>query len=252
MSHRRGRHSARRARGIRALACVVLVAPLAACVTVAEHRKLERRVLQMERGGGPSSGDWRAALADANAEVEALRAEVKTLKGRVEVAEKTAADALDDARRARQETATREAGTPAEPAEAPPEPQASEEVRSYRAAHALWRSGDLAGCIDQFAQFLQSHPSSSYADDATFWMADCYFKQGDFKQAVLRFDDVVRKYPTGNKAPDALFRQGEALLELGPGYHEAAKRAFERVLSDYPNSALVGEAKKRLEVARAG
>jgi len=252
MSQPARRPRARSARFWLAATHIALALPLAGCVTVAEHRKLERRVMQMERGSGPSGGDWRGELADANAELEALRAEVKDLQGRVEVAEKTAADALADARRARKETVVRDAAPAPEAPAAEAEPQASEEVRSYRAAHALWRSGDHAGCIDQFAQFLQSHASSSYADDATFWMADCYFKRGDFKQAVLRFDDVVQKYPTGNKAPEALFRQGEALLELGPGYHEAAKKAFERVLREYPNSALVGEAKKRLEVAKAG
>ena len=250
MSQRRERP----ARGARTLAAVVGAAgalPLVGCVTVAEHRKLERRVMQMERGGGGGS-EWRGPLADAKAEIETLRSDLERLRGRLEVAEKTAADALDDARRARRENAARSVEAEEPPETTAAEPQASEEVRTYRAAHALWRSGDHVGCIDRFARFLQSYPTSTYADDATFWMADCYFKQGDFKQAVLRFDDVVSKYPNGNKAPDALFRQGEALLKLGPGYHEAAKRAFERVLSEYPDSSLVGEAKKRLEVARAG
>ena len=77
---------------------------------------------------------------------------------------------------------------------------------------------------------MQTYPASGYADDAAYWMADCYFKQGDYKTAVLRFDDVVTKYPNGDKAADALYRQGEALLKLGPGYGKAAGKAFERVL----------------------
>ena len=164
-----------------------------------------------------------------------------------------AVDAAADARRARQDFADQSAaGGDEEAATSDAGPRASEEVRAYRAAHALWRSGDADACIDQFSAFLQNHAESPYADDATFWMADGYFNQGDFEQSVLRFDDVVRKYPDGNKAPDALFRQGEALLKLGPRYHQAAKRAFERVMSEYPDSSLVDEAKKRLEVVAAG
>ena len=108
--------------------------------------------------------------------------------------------------------------------------------------------GDAEACIDRFRKFLQTHPSSSYADDAAFWMADCHFKQGDYKNAVLRFDDVVRNYPAGEKAPDALYRQGESLLKLGPGYHPAAKRAFERVLKEYPESSRAEESKRQLQL----
>ena len=63
--------------------------------------------------------------------------------------------------------------------------------------------------MDQFREFLQRYPTSPYADDAAFWMADCHYKQAEYKKAVLRFDEVVRNYPAGNKASDALYRQGE-------------------------------------------
>ena len=56
----------------------------------------------------------------------------------------------------------------------------------------------------------------------------------------------------GDKAPDALFRQGEALLELGPSYHGAAIKAFERLIAEYPDSALVEQARRQLQAAKAG
>jgi TolA-binding protein len=59
-------------------------------------------------------------------------------------------------------------------------------------------------------------------------------------------------YPTGNKAADALYRQGEALIRLGPSYSKAARRAFERVIQEYPDSARVPEAKRQLEALRTG
>ncbi|MEE3330568.1 MAG: tol-pal system protein YbgF [Myxococcota bacterium] len=227
------------------IVAAVLVVFASGCVTVAEHRKLEKRVKMMERGRSSGPQD-RGAFADTNAEIDRLRQELSVLRGRVEVAEKTAVDAAADARRARQDLADQtavggEISTPADEA-----PLASEEVRAYRAAHALWRTDDVDGCIDQFAVFLQKHPGSTYADDAAYWRADCYFKKGEFDQAVLRFDDVVRKYPEGNKAPDALFREGEALLKLG--HSTAANQAFKRVVSEYPESSWADEARKRLEI----
>jgi tol-pal system protein YbgF len=107
-------------------------------------------------------------------------------------------------------------------------------------------------CIDRFRNFLQTYASSPYADDAAYWMADCYFKHGDYKTAVLRFDDVVTRHPQSGKAPDALYRQGEALLKLGPGFSKAASKAFERVVKEYPSSARAAEARKQLDLLRAG
>lgn len=125
-------------------------------------------------------------------------------------------------------------------------------IEAYRSAYAAWRNDDTRACIDQFRQFLQTNASSPFADDASYWMADCYFKQGDYKTAILRFDDVVSRYPSGNKAADALYRQGEALLRLGPGYTKAAGKAFERVLKEYPESDRAIEARRQLEILGTG
>lgn len=240
-----------------------LVSSLAfGCVTVAEFRKLERQVV--DQGRTRSTAESRQSLADLSAQVDQMNTKVAQLQGRLDVAEKTASDALAEARRARQQLAAASAagGAVGAPADSTAgvagavgvaeTGNVSEEVIAYRAAYASWRSGDHASCIDQFRKFLQTYPSSAYADDSAFWMADCHFKQGDYKNAVLRFDDVSRNYPTGNKAADALYRQGESLLKLGPSFHGAAKRAFERVVEEYPTSARASEAKKQVELLAKG
>jgi tol-pal system protein YbgF len=232
---------------------------LTGCVTVAEHRKLERDVIDLQRGSaGVGMGGER--LADLAAQVESLEQQIARLEGRLEVAEHNVEAAMREARAARAEAASatsrasgvgRAAAAETESGGAPAG-VASGEVRAYRAAYAAWRSGAPDVCIDQFRKFLQTYPDSAYSDDAAYWMADCYFKDGDYKTAVLRFDDVAARYPTGNKAADALYRQGEALLRLGPGYGKAAGKAFERVLREYPDSARAPEAKRQLDLLGSG
>jgi tol-pal system protein YbgF len=239
---------------------------------VAEYRKLEERVIDMERQ--QQGGTLRRQVADYSVEIDAIHDELRTLEGRVEVAERAASDAQAEAAKARVATAQLSArsgstgGIPggsdvsgsspvtgaAIPVEADEAPRSdtTDEVKAYREAYAAWRGNDSDICIDRFRKFLQTYPASPYADDAAFWMADCHFKQADYKNAVLRFDDVVRNYPSGNKAPDALYRQGESLLKLGPGFQEAAKRAFERVTKEYPDSALSPKAERQLEMIGAG
>jgi tol-pal system protein YbgF len=256
------------------------------CVSVAEHRKLERDVLQMKRGTGSGSGE---RVADLRAQIDGLERRLAKVEGKTDEAQHDAARALEEAKLARKESsgapagplpvdaeaassvpdaapvATTQATAAASPASAeapapspgavvapaaePAEAGASvQEVSAYRDAYSTYRGGDYDACIDRFRSFLQTYPASPYADDAAYWMAECHFKKGDYKSAVLRFDDVVARYPGGDKSADALYRQGEALLKLGPGYAKAASKAFERVVAEYPNSSRAGEAKKQLEV----
>lgn len=247
-------------RGLAALAAgMVLVGGLGGCATKGDLLALEERVADAEQQGS-NGPDPFARIADLSAEIDLLRDEMSKLRGQVEVAEKKAEDALADARRARSGAAAGAGAGAAvavtggeavlDAAAVPPEdddPAASAEIVAYREALNAWRENDNDLCIDRFRKFLQGYPSSPYADDGAYWMADCHFKKGEYRQAVLRFNDVVRVYPSGNKAPDALYRQGESLLKLGPGFYDAAKTVFQQVLNDYPDSDRAKEARQQLE-----
>jgi len=248
-------------------ACSLALVGVLGCVTPGEFRKLEERVHDAHRtqDGGPDPFKRIAALS---AEVEALQAEQRRLQGELEVTRKTASDALAEARKARQTLAAQSAagagaaglaaGAAAGGGEDPTlsldddEGTSSAEVVSYQEALGAWRTDDHKACVDLFRKFLQTYPSSVYADDGAYWMADCHFKQGDYRVAVLRFNDVVRVYPNGNKAPDALYRQGESLLKLGPGFYDAARTVFKQVLEDYPESDRAREAKEQLKAIGTG
>jgi len=243
------------------LLALLLLAPLpllGGCVTVAEHRKLEQRLNALERGNPrPDDAGGRQRLAELAARLDSTEAELQRLSGRVEVAEHSSTEALEQARAARMAAGSAPpvptGGPEGEPAPEGAAPGASaDEVRAYRSAWAAWSRSEADQCIDRFREFLQTYPSSTYAENASYWMADCYFKRGDYKTAILRFDEVVVRYPTGERAPDALYRTGEALLRLGPGYGKAAGKAFERVIQEYPASGRVEEAKRQLDLLGSG
>ena len=236
-----------------ALALAALPA-LTGCVGLAEFRKLQYEVRQMKAGGGGAP-----RLADVSSEIGQLREQIAQIEGRLEVNEHQVQEALEESKKARLAASQASVAGPAAGAQAgdptaglPPEASASEEVRSYRAAYDSWRSDDHMQCIDRFGQFLQSFPASQYADDASFWLADCYFKQGDLKTAILRFDDVATRYPKSEKASEALYRQGEALLKLGPNFGKAAEKAFDRVVKEYPDSRRAEDARQQLKLLGAG
>jgi tol-pal system protein YbgF len=236
-------------RSLGVVACVCLLGT--ACVTPAEFRKVSNRLTDLERAQGEGVMDDRGRVADLAARIEGLEQSIATLEGRLEVSDHRVTQALEEARAARSDAQIRPEGAGAAAGDPMGDDVAvSEEVRLYREAYASWREGRSDACVDQFTKFLQTYAASEYADDATYWLADCYFKQGNFSAAVLRFDDVARQYPSGNKAPDALYRQGEALLRMGHG--KAAGNAFEKVLRDYPDSARATEAKRQLDLLKSG
>ena len=245
------------ARSIAGMLALAALPALTGCVGLAEFRKLQYEVRQMKTGGAGSGGPQR--LADVSSELEAMREQISQLEGRLEVTEHQTQEALEEAKKARLAATQGAASGPAgqgaseDPtAGLSPEASASEEVRSYRAAYDAWRSDNHQQCIDRFGQFLQSFPTSQYADDASFWLADCYFKQGDLKAAILRFDDVATRYPKSEKASEALYRQGEALLKLGPNFGKAAEKAFDRVVKEYPDSRRAEDARQQLKLLGAG
>lgn len=274
------RPSARR--WLTGVALALALPALGGCVTVAEFRKLEDQVVRL-RGSEGAAGD-RARVADLSAELAELRGQLENLQGRIEVGEHTASRALEEAEAARREasrgmapasgaypgeppprgssdpaTATPLAGIYPAPGVAPapagPGPGAGlaarQELDAYRLAYDSWRIRDSGSCVDRFRDFLQTYPSSAYADAAAYWMADCYYQQGDYQTAILRFDDVASRYPSSDKAAEALYRQGEALLQLGPSFGGAARKAFERVIEEYPDSRRARQAEQQLRLLRS-
>jgi len=241
---------------------------LCACVTVPEFQSLRRDVDQLKKGKGsaPAADAWGGKpgaggnrLAEQGAEIEALQAEVAQLRGEIE----TLRQQIERGRPAASpgetpgtggEVAAVTPSTTGGEATSPGEGSApAEEIRDYEDAFRRYRAADYAGAIDRFQVFLQTHPSSEYADNALFWMGESYFKLNDYEQAAVAFDKVVKRFPNGNKVPDALYRQGVSLLEIGnrtkqqKTYTPAACQIFQRIADEYPNSERVPEARRQLE-----
>lgn len=201
-------------------------------------------------------------IAQLSADVDAMRQEIRDIRGKLELARNEAANALEEVRRTRTaiaegaiESGRAAAGDGADSGKAggedasdrEAEPQPDRELAGYQTALSAWRGDDFEVCIERFTGFLQTYPTSGYADDAAYWLADCTYKNGEFKRAVVRFNAVVSVYPQSPKAPDALYRQGESLLKLGPRFYEAARTVFKRVQKDYPDSERAAESARQLD-----
>jgi tol-pal system protein YbgF len=116
---------------------------------------------------------------------------------------------------------------------------------AYKKAYDLYNKGNVAAAREEFKRFLQANPKSKYAENAHFWLAECYFSEKKYDEAILEFDEVLKQFPKGNKVPDALFRQGMAFLEMKDTMN--AKLIFKEVVKRYPKSDQANRARKKLK-----
>lgn len=230
------------------------------CATRGDFLRLEEAVAE-QRLSRTSAPDPFSRIAKLSSHVDAMRQEIRDIKGALEITRNDAANALEEVRRLRvtaaaeasavgfdeSDQALAEGGLGRALGEAPSASKPDEELAGYQVALDAWSSDQYSDCIDQFTSFLQAYPTSGYADNAAYWLADCTFKNGEFKRAVVRFNAVVSVYPESPKAPDALYRQGESLLKLGSKFYKAARTVFRRVQKDYPESERSVEAAEQLK-----
>ncbi|GIW40397.1 MAG: hypothetical protein KatS3mg076_0974 [Candidatus Binatia bacterium] len=139
---------------------------------------------------------------------------------------------------------------------APVDPLAREEALlasarvddTYREAFRLFRSGEYGRAIPLFREFLQKNEKSEFADDAQFWIGECYYALGDYNRAILEFNEVLLKYPGSDRVPASLLRQGLAFAELGDQVD--ARLILQKLVSDYPGTPEARQANFKLRTLR--
>jgi len=126
---------------------------------------------------------------------------------------------------------------------APVEPK-TKETELYDKSIALYRDGKYEEAVDGFKTFLKTYPKSDRADNAHFWIGECYMAVKQYEQAILAYQEVIKKYPKGNKVPNALLRQAFAFLEIKD--QTSAKLLLNRVVKNYPGSSEAKIAQNKL------
>jgi len=138
------------------------------------------------------------------------------------------------------------APTPSAPTTAPQEEPKEDMEGAYHKAYGTFKQGDYPSALTQFEAFLRTYPGSEYADNARYWIGECYHQQGDYERAIVEYEKVIKQYPKGDKVSSALLKQGFAFLSLGD--RVSAKLLFQKVIKEYPQSPQAEIAAKKLKV----
>jgi len=141
------------------------------------------------------------------------------------------------------------AGVESLPVETPQASSATEAQNLAADPSALYKKGlDLMGQGEYrqaqaaFADFIVQFPESDLADNAQYWIGECFYSEKNFKDARDAFKAVSDHFPFGNKMPDALYKQG--LCERQLGQEDQAKATLKKLADEFPDSEAAAKAAK--------
>ena len=122
--------------------------------------------------------------------------------------------------------------------------------RLYNTALADFTAGQWALCIEGFNTYLRSFARTDLADDAQWYVGECYQQDGKFSEAIDAYNRVISGYPRGDRVPDAYYKRGMALGAMGET--DRARESFETLMKTYPDHDMARMAKQQLDRLNRG
>ncbi len=215
----------------------LLIAGLAACA--GSRQQLAAEVEQ-------SQGEVRDDIEALKQAVEASYDREKAMAERLRQVEEGGAQQREDLRLLQSQLdLLRRQLAPPQPAGGGALPAAPPEVLSlYRAGRESFETRHYDRAMAQFTQLLETAPEDELADNAQFWIGECYWGLGKYRQALTAFAKVF-VYAKTEKADAAQFkiaRSYQALEEF-----DKARAAYQKLLDEYPDSQYVPTARRGLQ-----
>ncbi len=259
-----------KARGGMASAGVALMAASAlGCVSSTDLdsiqtqlQEIQLQVLQLQKQG-PSKSELAnleagideqiqallRAQADVGTDVKALSSQIEQLEDKLEdtnfrlaqLSQQIAAtnQELQAIRNATEEARARSTSAPAAVAN-PTDPQAL-----YDTAYNDYLQGNFDLAILGFHQYAEAYRSTELADNAVYWIGECYYRQSKFQKAIEQFDEVLTRFERSDHTPSALLKKGYAYFELGQRAQGVVQ--LQNVIREYAGTDEAHLASQRLQ-----
>lgn len=106
---------------------------------------------------------------------------------------------------------------------------------------------DYLEAIQEFRVLIEREPDGAYADNAQYWIGECFYSLEDFESAITEFDKVF-DFSENNKSDHALFKIALSYQQLGR--YLKAREHMERFMREYPDSELAKQANNFLRDQR--
>ena len=102
----------------------------------------------------------------------------------------------------------------------------------YNMARSDYLKGNFELAIEGFTIYKSQFSESPLADDALYWIGECYFSQEKYNEAIEHFNELILNYPNGDKIPAAYLKKGISLAEQEK--KEEALSVFKLLITKFP------------------
>ncbi len=191
-------------------------------------------------------------LAEQNAVSKKLNAELKLSMGALEEQMSQVEARLEDAGVLIQQTVSKiEQRKPQPQIQAPDSSDTTgaagqvDHQKLYNLAYLDVTKGNYSMAIKGFEDYLQSFPNTSLADNAVYWIGECYYIQKDYAQSQKWYEKLVKEYPKSEHIASA--RLKFAMSMYNQRYITKAKQYFLDVVKDYPGTEEANQAAEMLK-----
>jgi tol-pal system protein YbgF len=137
------------------------------------------------------------------------------------------------------------------PADASPRASAASSARdnqqgttAYRQALALVQARRHDEAVAALRAFVKGFADHDYADNAQYWLGECFYDRQDYSAALREFRKVPEKFPQGNKVPDALLKTAFSYLALGS--RRPGRETLQQIVRQHPAHPAAGLAAAKL------
>jgi len=122
-------------------------------------------------------------------------------------------------------------------------------MMQYARAELLAYQNQFSQCFQTLDSITTAFPGHSLTDEILFTKANIYRKQGNFEKAMELYTEIVNVHFEGIFADDALF----AMAEIEEKHYKDSAKAqtlYERLLTEFPGSLFVIDARKRFRALK--
>lgn len=186
------------------------------------------------------------SLLEMNTTIEQLRSELAASRGGSEVLQRDVAELQRKQRDA--QTALDQRVRKLEPQTITLDGKTfqadSEEKREFDEALARLRAADFGAASAALQGFLRRYPQTGYRESAQYWLGNAHYGLRQHKDAIAAFKALVDGAPQHVRAPEALLSIANCHTELRDT--DAARRALEQLVKQYPQTEAAQAARDRL------
>ncbi len=207
-----------------------------------EMGELQAQISSQTEGLLKSEADVQVAVQNLSLQIDQLEANLEDTNYRLAQLSQQIAATNQELKSVR--TSIGATGAPASTSQGPMTATPTDPQALYQTAYNDYLRGNYDLAILGFRQYLETFPDTELADNAAYWIGECYFSQAKHQQAIREFDEILRKYPRSDKLASALLKKGYAYLELNE--REQGIVQLQHVIREYPGTDEANLARQRL------